>query len=64
MAWCLGIVHIVNLAHGEFMMVAAYSPTFAARALGLRPLHRLHPVALVMAAFGLVVYLVAAQEPR
>ena len=29
MALVLGIVHIVNLAHGEFMMVAAYATFFA-----------------------------------
>ncbi|HOX18434.1 MAG TPA: hypothetical protein PKW82_08265, partial [Spirochaetales bacterium] len=29
MGLVLGIVHIVNLAHGEFMMVAAYATYFA-----------------------------------
>ncbi len=62
MALVLGIVHIVNLAHGEFMMVAAYLAYFAARLLGLDPFLSLIPVALVMAAFGLVVYLVTIKH--
>ncbi len=56
MGLVLGIVHIVNLAHGEFMMVAAYATYFGCRALGLDPLIALIPVALVTAAFGLIVY--------
>lgn len=56
MALVLGIVHIVNLAHGELMMVAAYLAYFAARLLGLDPFLSLVPVAIVMGAFGLVVY--------
>jgi branched-chain amino acid transport system permease protein len=62
MALVLGIVHIVNLAHGEFMMVAAYLAYFAARILGLDPFISLIPVAIVMAAFGLVVYLVTIKH--
>jgi branched-chain amino acid transport system permease protein len=57
MALVLGIVHIVNLAHGEFMMVAAYLAYFASRLLGLDPFVSLIPVALVMGVFGLVVYI-------
>ena len=49
MALVLGIVHIVNLAHGEFMMVAAYLAYFAARIFGLDPFVSLVPVAVVMA---------------
>jgi branched-chain amino acid transport system permease protein len=56
MALVLGIVHIVNLSHGEFMMVAAYATYFAARALKIDPYVALVPVAIVMAAFGFVVY--------
>ena len=56
MALILGIVHIVNLAHGELMMVAAYLAYFAARLLGLDPFVALVPVAVVMAIFGLAVY--------
>ena len=56
MALVLGIVHIVNLAHGELMMVAAYLAYFAARLLGLDPFVALVPVAVVMAVLGLVLY--------
>ncbi len=62
MALVLGIVHIVNLAHGEFMMIAAYLAYFAARLLGLDPFLALVPVALVMAVFGLVVYLATVKH--
>jgi branched-chain amino acid transport system permease protein len=56
MALVLGIVHIVNLAHGEFMMVAAYLAYFAARLLGIDPWLALVPVALVMAVVGWAIY--------
>jgi branched-chain amino acid transport system permease protein len=56
MALVLGIVHIVNLAHGEFMMVAAYLAYFAARIFGLDPFVSLVPVAVVMALLGLAVF--------
>jgi branched-chain amino acid transport system permease protein len=56
MALILGIVHIVNLAHGEFMMIAAYATYFAARLLGLDPWVALLPVAFVMGGFGFLVY--------
>ncbi len=62
MALILGIVHIVNLAHGELMMVAAYLAYFAARLLGLDPFISLIPVAMVMAVFGLVVYLLTIKQ--
>jgi branched-chain amino acid transport system permease protein len=56
MALVLGIVHIVNLAHGEFMMVAAYVAYFAATMLGLDPFVSLVPVAIIMALLGTVVF--------
>jgi branched-chain amino acid transport system permease protein len=62
MALILGIVHIVNLAHGELMMVAAYLSYFAARLLGLDPFVSLVPVAVVMAIFGLLVYLLTVKH--
>lgn len=62
MALVLGIVHIVNLAHGEMMMVAAYLAYFAARLLGLDPFVSLVPVAVVMAVFGLVVYMLTIKH--
>jgi branched-chain amino acid transport system permease protein len=56
MALVLGIVHIVNLAHGELMMVSAYVAYFAARLLGLDPFVALVPVAVLMAGFGFIIY--------
>jgi branched-chain amino acid transport system permease protein len=56
MALVLGIVHIVNLAHGELMMVAAYLAYFAARLLGLDPFVSLVPVAVVMGGLGFGLY--------
>ncbi|MBP7095528.1 MAG: branched-chain amino acid ABC transporter permease [Spirochaetia bacterium] len=56
MGLVLGIVHIVNLAHGEFMMVAAYATYFACRATGMDPLLAVLPSAAVTAAFGWVVF--------
>lgn len=56
MGLVLGIVHIVNLAHGEFMMVAAYATYFACRATGLDPLLAVLPSAAVTALLGWVVY--------
>jgi branched-chain amino acid transport system permease protein len=57
MALVLGIVHIVNLAHGELMMLAAYLAYFAAnRLLGLDPFLAMVPVAIVMAVVGWLLY--------
>jgi branched-chain amino acid transport system permease protein len=57
MALVLGIVHIVNLAHGELMMLAAYLSYFVAnRLLHLDPIVAMVPVAVVMAGFGFVLY--------
>jgi len=56
MGLVLGIVHIVNLAHGEFMMVAAYVTYFACTATGMDPLLAVLPAAAVTAAFGWVVF--------
>jgi branched-chain amino acid transport system permease protein len=56
MGLVLGIVHIVNLAHGEFMMVAAYLTYFACKATGVDPLLALLPTAAVTAGLGWLVY--------
>lgn len=62
MGLVLGIVHIVNLAHGEFMMVAAYATYFACRASGMDPLLAILPAALVTAAFGWIVFKLTIQR--
>jgi len=56
MGLVLGIVHIVNLAHGEFMMIAAYATYFACKALGMDPLFAILPTALVTALFGWIIF--------
>lgn len=56
MGLILGIVHIVNLAHGEFMMVAAYLTYMVCTALGIDPFMAMLPVALVTALAGFIVY--------
>lgn len=56
MGLILGIVHIVNLAHGEFMMVAAYTTYMLCTTLGIDPFVAMIPVAAVTAAFGFVIY--------
>jgi branched-chain amino acid transport system permease protein len=56
MGLVLGIVHIVNLAHGEFMMLASYATYFGCKALGMDPLIAIIPAAIVTAAFGWVVF--------
>lgn len=56
MALILGIVHIVNLAHGEFMITAAYITYFISNALGLDPLASLIPVAVIMFLVGIIIF--------
>ncbi|MDF1569479.1 MAG: branched-chain amino acid ABC transporter permease [Spirochaetaceae bacterium] len=56
MGLVLGIVHIVNLAHGEFMMVSSYLTYFLATLLGLDPLLALIPATLILFVMGLIIF--------
>ncbi len=56
MGLVLGIVHIVNLAHGEFLMVSAYLTYFLATVLGLDPLLALIPAAIILFVLGIIVF--------
>jgi branched-chain amino acid transport system permease protein len=56
MGLILGIVHIVNLAHGEFMMLAAYASYMLCQALGIDPYVAMVPVGIITAVFGFVIY--------
>ena len=56
MGLILGIVHIVNLAHGEFMMLSAYVTYMVCQVLGIDPFIAMLPVAAVTAGFGYVIY--------
>ncbi len=56
MGLILGIVHIVNLAHGELMMLAAYFTYFFCVKSGLSPFIAMIPVTIVMVLLGMIVY--------
>jgi len=47
-----GVMRLVNLAHGDFSILAAFIAVFAVQSLGLNPLVALLLVAPVMAAVG------------
>jgi len=56
MGLVLGIVHIVNLAHGEFMMVSSYLTYFLATSLGIDPLLALIPATIVLFILGILIF--------
>ncbi len=56
MALILGVVHIVNLAHGELMMVAAYITYYLSRSLGVDPFVAMLITAPVMFGVGILIY--------
>lgn len=56
MALVLGIVHIVNLAHGEMMMVSAYLSYFLCTTFGIDPLAAAVPTGIIMFFLGLVIF--------
>lgn len=56
MALASGILHIINLAHGELLMVSAYITYTIAHEMGLDPLIALIPSAVALAVVGFVIY--------
>jgi len=52
----LGILNIVNFAHGEFVMLGAYLAYWAFTATGIDPLIMALPVAIGMFLFGAAIY--------
>lgn len=56
MALVLGIVHIVNLAHGEMMMVGAYLSYYISTTFGLDPLVAAIPTGIIMFFLGLLIF--------
>lgn len=56
MALLLGIVDVVNLAHGEFMMVGAYFAYFMNVQFGMDPIVAVIPALLLFFLFGIFVY--------
>ncbi len=57
MALVLGIVGIVNLAHGEFMMLGAYFSYWLNVHFGMDPFMAIFPALLAFAAIGAISYL-------
>jgi branched-chain amino acid transport system permease protein len=51
-----GLMRIMNISHGEFLMVGAYLTWLAHTSLGLNPIALLPVVALVMFGAGLLIY--------
>lgn len=62
MALILGIVGIVNLAHGEFLMVGAYLAYFMNSSLGVGPLAAIVPVVVLMVVLGVGTYQVSIRK--
>jgi branched-chain amino acid transport system permease protein len=56
MALILGIVGIINLAHGEFMMLGAYLAYWISTQTGLDPFLAIIPVIVAMAVVGMLTY--------
>ncbi|OPY87506.1 MAG: High-affinity branched-chain amino acid transport system permease protein LivH [Smithella sp. PtaU1.Bin162] len=56
MALLLGVVDVINLAHGDFMMLGAYFAYFLNVQFGMDPLVAIIPTIAVFFVFGLVVY--------
>jgi branched-chain amino acid transport system permease protein len=52
----LGIMNVVNFAHGEFVMFGAYFTFWAFIVTGIDPLLLALPIALIMFVFGLAVF--------
>lgn len=50
-----GVMHVVNLSHGAFVLMGAYVALLLNQALGLDPFLGMIPVGLVMFVFGYVI---------
>jgi branched-chain amino acid transport system permease protein len=62
MALILGIVGIVNLAHGEFLMLGAYFVYLFSTNLGVDPMVAMLPAVIVLAILGLLAYKATIQH--
>src|SRR5439155_1220131 len=51
-----GLMEMINFAHGEFLMLGMFGAWWLGAAFGLDPLLAIVPIALVMYAFGVLVY--------
>jgi len=57
MALLMGVIGIVNLAHGDFMMLGAYLAFGLSDYFGLDPLLSVLPAAVIFFLFGAIVYI-------
>jgi branched-chain amino acid transport system permease protein len=57
MALILGVVGIINLAHGDFMMLGAYTAYFLAVKTGIDPMLAMIPAVIAFFAIGTLAYL-------
>jgi branched-chain amino acid transport system permease protein len=62
MALILGVVGIINLAHGEFMMLGAYFAYWLGVYTGLDPLVAMIPALVAFALLGVATYLVTIRR--
>ena len=51
-----GLMEMINFAHGEFLMLGMFGAWWLSASFGLDPLVAIVPIALVMFAFGVLVY--------
>lgn len=58
MALLLGIVDVINLAHGDFMMVGAYFAYYMSAQFGMDPLLSVMPAFFIFFVLGIIVYLI------
>jgi branched-chain amino acid transport system permease protein len=57
MALILGVVGIINLAHGDFMMIGSYLAYWLATSAGMDPLIAIVPAVLAFFIIGIITYL-------
>jgi branched-chain amino acid transport system permease protein len=57
MALILGVVGIINLAHGDFMMLGAFMAYWLSVGIGMDPLIAIFPVLLAFFVIGVLTYL-------
>jgi len=62
MALTLGVVHVINLAHGDFIMLAGYVVYFVSLSFGLDPLGGMLPMFVAMGLIGALVYVLAVRH--
>lgn len=62
LALVLGILGVLNLAHGEFLTVGLYTTYVLFNSVGTDPLRAIVPVTLILAVVGIVIYLLTIKH--